>query len=475
VSDSDIQLEGGALPGTTTTFELPRSGSLTLKSAADAVARLAREGGWGPSVLIRVVALLDTHGWALVGALAEPNVTLAPCSPAVERAGPLAFIRSVVSLSQFCHRMQDCLQAWRTVVTPPASAVGLENGVNVQPRFAGARTGDPPQHSLVAYEIADFPIGTSPRGPFVGREGQFVATTLGDALAQWLELDDKQLDAPSRQYVVRLVDRRAYFRDARSKGLSVTIEVESAVITPLHLAVDAVLFDETLLRFRRPVIDGLCTIELPQAAASISVFLVGADGTCFDRFDEFVGRRRGRFDVLMGESEPLSPLREALNAGEGEAIEFKAWVPIERENPKSIELLRTICAFANTHGGQLFIGVADDLTVVGTSKYLFELYTKSGVGLEECQVRYLRALQRIVNDGLSPPVSVAFEWVTLAGIHVLACSVLASSSLHHIVETNAVVIRRGSNSVNASPAELSLLLRRSSSAVGVVAPGLPRL
>jgi len=52
-------------------------------------------------------------------------------------------------------------------------------------------------------------------------------------------------------------------------------------------------------------------------------------------------------------------LREALRWGEGETVEFR--------RSFGAEILRTLCAFANTRGGELWVGVADDGTVVGAS------------------------------------------------------------------------------------------------------------
>jgi ATP-dependent DNA helicase RecG len=57
--------------------------------------------------------------------------------------------------------------------------------------------------------------------------------------------------------------------------------------------------------------------------------------------------------------DPHERLRNALAQGEGDTIEFK---PAFND-----EARETICAFSNTRGGQLWIGVTNDRQVVGTS------------------------------------------------------------------------------------------------------------
>jgi len=50
--------------------------------------------------------------------------------------------------------------------------------------------------------------------------------------------------------------------------------------------------------------------------------------------------------------------KKSIKQGESEAMEFR--------RAFSKEVLRTLCAFANTKGGEVWIGIADDGTVVGT-------------------------------------------------------------------------------------------------------------
>jgi len=60
----------------------------------------------------------------------------------------------------------------------------------------------------------------------------------------------------------------------------------------------------------------------------------------------------------MSMSSPEQRLEEIIRQGESEMREFR------RSFGK--EALRTLCAFANTKGGEVWIGIADDGTIVGT-------------------------------------------------------------------------------------------------------------
>lgn len=97
-----------------------------------------------------------------------------------------------------------------------------------------------------------------------------------------------------------------------------------------------------------------------------------------DRYEDFVAARREMLALRINElirwplPEPPPPqdCREAIRAGEGSTIEFKASMLHDLEtgqrNPdlgKSI--LKTIAAFMNTGGGVIYVGVTDDGEVRG--------------------------------------------------------------------------------------------------------------
>ena len=52
-------------------------------------------------------------------------------------------------------------------------------------------------------------------------------------------------------------------------------------------------------------------------------------------------------------------IKEWIMAGEGRELEFKTRVPAPQK------MAKTVCAFANTRGGHIVVGVMDDGEIVG--------------------------------------------------------------------------------------------------------------
>jgi len=57
----------------------------------------------------------------------------------------------------------------------------------------------------------------------------------------------------------------------------------------------------------------------------------------------------------------MADILELIGRGEGETVEFK------RSLAEFREIVETICAFSNTHGGTVLVGVSDDGEVIGTN------------------------------------------------------------------------------------------------------------
>ncbi len=100
-------------------------------------------------------------------------------------------------------------------------------------------------------------------------------------------------------------------------------------------------------------------------------------------------------DFFRTPGKQMSVINTLISQGEGETIEFKSTLRWDlRQNKKNpaIEhaVLKTICAFLNSSGGDLLIGVADDGAIAGieadnfanTDKFLLHLWTliKTSIG-----------------------------------------------------------------------------------------------
>ncbi|MGL5828983.1 MAG: AlbA family DNA-binding domain-containing protein, partial [Angustibacter sp.] len=118
-----------------------------------------------------------------------------------------------------------------------------------------------------------------------------------------------------------------------------------------------------------------------------------------------------------------------------------------RDLSTPLKPLRTIVAFANSAGGQLVIGVADDGSVVGVVDPLAE---------EE-------RLASLIADNISPQLVPAIDIATVAGRPVLIVDVPLSTRRPHFLKSQGpevgVYVRIGSTTRQADPALVAELER----------------
>jgi hypothetical protein len=204
------------------------------------------------------------------------------------------------------------------------------------------------------------------------------------------------------------------------------------------------------------------TILLDRPIQRFRALLFGDDGQVYDEINESVSQPSARGYELFG----ISPTQEAgdlgyvLDTGESEVSECKAWMPTDVSDGKAIELLQAVCAFANGNGGSIYIGVTDDLEVKGTDRKLKEWRPRgerSGQRMEDLRSEYTKALRARIADGISPSVSVDFDWIPYAGGEYVCRIIVIGSNriIHYVIATNDAYVRRGANNRKARPDELS--------------------
>ena len=137
---------------------------------------------------------------------------------------------------------------------------------------------------------------------------------------------------------------------------------------------------------------------------------------------------------------------------EGKTLEFK------RDLSSPTGPLRTITAFANSAGGRLVIGIADDGTVVGVEDPLAE---------EE-------RVASLIDDWISPQLVPAIDLVPLADKTVLVVDVPLSTRRPHYITRQGpeagIYVRLGSSTRQADPALVAELQRN---AHGIAFENLP--
>jgi hypothetical protein len=137
-------------------------------------------------------------------------------------------------------------------------------------------------------------------------------------------------------------------------------------------------------------------------------------------------------------------IRARIAEGEGKHVEFK------RGLPRDEKTARTLCAFANTRGGMLLIGVGDRGEILGAPH----------------PRRTLETLRSIAASRLEPPLAVELGSLVVEERPVVWCSVPLSPARPHAVvhddATREIVVRAGSSNRVATGAALASLRVRAS-------------
>lgn len=134
-------------------------------------------------------------------------------------------------------------------------------------------------------------------------------------------------------------------------------------------------------------------------------------------------------------------LRELIAGGEGPRLEFK------RGLPRPERIARTLCAFANTKGGLLVVGVEDDGAPYGVPR----------------PGEVVRQLREVGREVLEPPVGLQASTLKLADKAVVVCAIVASRKRPHAVRRAGrepeIVVRVGASNRVARGATLAALQR----------------
>jgi hypothetical protein len=138
-----------------------------------------------------------------------------------------------------------------------------------------------------------------------------------------------------------------------------------------------------------------------------------------------------------------------IAAGEGRELEFK------RGLPKDARIARTLCAFANTRGGLLLVGVGDRGELVGAPR----------------PRETLAGLRRVAAERLEPALAVEAGVALLSGVRVAWCSIpLSPARPHAVIDDHGereIVVRVGASNRRASGATLAAIRAQRAAAAGL--------
>ena len=202
-------------------------------------------------------------------------------------------------------------------------------------------------------------------------------------------------------------------------------------------------------------------VRVPTTAARIEFVLTDKAGTIYDYLLENNYRYEGiGWDRLSNENTSLiQVVREACQSGEGLHIEFKPFIELDgrKNNEKLKEIIKTVVAYANTKGGQIFLGINDDCELQGIDEQLAKWVT--GVADGTACNKYLGALRGRIRDVVVGEPVMVFKQ-TVVDSHLVAIIEVSEAREKpvYIRQDHYLYVRHGSNNTKAAPDEWKSVL-----------------
>jgi hypothetical protein len=314
----------------------------------------------------------------------------------------------------------------------------------------------------VMSDLLELKDSSLPDGPLFDVATGFFAPSVKAALDKWLGPR-----AEHRRYTVVIDDRRASIRLVEQEEDEITVHVDLLSERTVYACATLTGLQRLSEDHVACVENGMARIPGGSKILEYDVFLMDGGPTWLDQRTS----RSGWAPFASPETDPpeasaLDQLHADRDAGEGEEVEFKEWLPPTGEQGKFRQLLNTVSAFANSRGGRIYIGLDDQGGIQGVDNPLRRQYVETeGPDPERWRDAYARRLKQIVADGITPELRPVLEWIDAAGRTVLRITVPSKAQApYEIIETRDAYIRRGATSRRASHAEIRGLFHPADSA-----------
>ena len=420
----------------------------------------------GELIRVRTVAVRNIdNGWSQAGTvLTVATPTEFPPTDQDTELGPARLLEWWYEPTQFPDKaaLEKILNRWRDVVELPAETFWPDAN---HPLPARAPKGNGWHDSPIwSVGLRSGSRGTVARGPFVNIRERMFAHDLGDVTDLWLRIPARyqERDFGPDSWII-LPDRRAYFRSLVADGYELEVHTAGFLKGPLYCCGTSETALGVVKHHFVDVRDERATLHFDGPIEALDLYLVAEGMPWLDRYYEDADRASWRTSIYSSHralwDEDYADLERVRDEGEGQTIEFKAGIAVRRRDNKSSELLEVVSAFANSGGGNVYIGVDDTARVVGIERHLKRDYGQETRGDTEAMVAaYVADLKRFVSEGVTPEIRPRFTPIDFAGLLVLRIAVSGQEGVAHVLAENDVVfVRRGATNRRAKPAEVSAL------------------
>ncbi|MFH1819386.1 AlbA family DNA-binding domain-containing protein [Thiobacillus sp.] len=261
---------------------------------------------------------------------------------------------------------------------------------------------------------------------------------IDDAARDWLPFPmyHGHSDARNDQIIFLLPETRAFIASAifSEKG-TLDITVAGAEVDLLSLQIKGAYWEEkSMHHVDANVIDARAALVVPVAADRLEYYLIDREGTVYDfhREDRF-SRLTSNRNALGSVKHPLEDqVRGACRDGEGLHVEFKPFIAPEdkfslgSKKTKLREVVTTVVAFANTNGGNIYLGIDDDCIITGIGQDL-QKWAESAVD-DSVINKYLGALKNKIKEVVHGEVALHLAHAVIGDALVVVIEVPPSPS-----------------------------------------------
>ena len=188
------------------------------------------------------------------------------------------------------------------------------------------------------------------------------------------------------------------------------------------------------------------TFKLMPNPEALEIFITTEDGEIVDSFAEQQGWTT-RERVIFATARYSRETMELIRHGESDVVEFKEFVRLD-DMKKAAELVKAVISFANTRGGTIFIGVADDAEIVGIEGQIPHDERKAATFEKD----YFDRLNELLKQKLNriPRVEIGKEKLGDKAVFVVRVTE-GDNKPYFNLQTREIFVRRGANDVRPEP------------------------
>jgi hypothetical protein len=276
-----------------------------------------------------------------------------------------------------------------------------------------------------------------------------------DAVSRWVS-DTPSANSPTvvdqECIVTMLPDLRARITSAEWRPGLVRIEIKLGVPAD-HVELQLLYADSEREYAIQSGVKEQMEIDVPGDARLVYLYLLHTSGECICELNlrsQYSGSGKAQ-KTIDAQQQCISDLDD----GETDTVEYKPFM--KPQSAKETEFVETVIAFANTSGGNIYVGVQDDGSPQGEAAVRASFHCEAEAALE-VQADRLKTLAR---EKIKPVPHIVVNRLTIHDHPLIVARVERGSQCPYSTHENKVFVRKGATNRIADPhTELTALIQR---------------